>query len=124
MGRVTIILIALLVIVGCSQPPEKEMAMAKRAIQDCQENNRMDKTYGMAFDSLAMANMEKNTQDQKFALFRCYGKARDMYLRVAVLANQAQTSTTMQTTSNQYGSPNKQKMIDLVTELKKCIENL
>jgi hypothetical protein len=94
--RLSFVLIALgiLMIAGCSKPPEIEMRAAQSAL-DAARASEAD-TYvpaalAAATDTLNAAQALKTEQDSKFALFRSYGKSKDMYIRAKALAETAAT---------------------------------
>jgi hypothetical protein len=85
--RITLILAALALlalIVGCSKPPEAEMAKAQasmQAAQTAEAETYVPDSWRAANDTLNAANAAKQEQDSKFALFRSYGKAKDMFVK-------------------------------------------
>jgi len=84
------IAIGLLVIAGCSKPPEAEMAAAKVAIdaaRAAEAEQYVPQQFRMASDSMNAANAMKTEQDGKFALFRAYGKSKEAFVRVEGIAN-------------------------------------
>ncbi len=94
--RVSIVLavIALLLVVGCSKPPETEMQNANNAItaaKTAEAEQYAPDAYRIAADTLNAANAAKTEQDSKFALFRSYGKSKDMYVAAQALAEKAVT---------------------------------
>jgi hypothetical protein len=94
--RVSIVLavIALLLVVGCSKPPETEMQNANNAItaaKTAEAEQYAPDAYRVAMDTLNAANAAKTEQDSKFALFRSYGKSKDMYVVSQALAEKAVT---------------------------------
>ena len=92
----TIILavIAMLVVVGCSKPPEQEMSGATQALDSAKMGEAPDyapDAYRVAADTLNAAMALKREADAKFALFRSYGKSKAMFVRAQALANDAAT---------------------------------
>jgi hypothetical protein len=88
------VLLALLVLVGCSKPPEVEMAAAKASIdaaKAAEAEQYVPKAYRAAMDSLNAANAAKTEQDGKFVLFRSYAKSKDMFVRADALAKKVAT---------------------------------
>jgi hypothetical protein len=86
-------LMLLALIAGCSKPPDVEIQAASAAIDQARTAEAeayAPASFRTATDSLNAANAEKTTQDGKFALFRSYSKAKDMFVRVAALAGKAQ----------------------------------
>ncbi len=93
--RVSLALAALILlafIAGCSKAPEAEMQAANQAIDACKTAEAeayAPAAYRTAMDTLNAANAEKTTQDGKFALFRSYGKSKDMFVKAKDLASAA-----------------------------------
>lgn len=88
------VLMLLALIAGCSKPPEAEMAAATQgldAARAAEAEQYASASYRTAMDSLNAAAAEKTTQDGKFALFRSYGKSKEMYVRAKALADKAVT---------------------------------
>lgn len=85
-------LMLLALFAGCSKPPEAEMAAATQgldAARAAEAEQYAPASYRTAMDSLNAAAAEKTTQDGKFALFRSYGKSKEMYVRAKALADKA-----------------------------------
>lgn len=85
-----IIAIALVVMAGCSKPPEAEMAAAQTALNDAkaaEAEQYAPQAYRMLSDSLNAATAMKTEQDGKFALFRSYGDSKAMFERVTAMKN-------------------------------------
>lgn len=78
------VLVLLALIVGCSKPPDAEIAKAQASMQAAQtaeaETYALD-SWRAANDTLNAANAAKQEQDSKFALFRSYGKAKEMFVK-------------------------------------------
>jgi hypothetical protein len=92
--RVSLVIaaLALLLIAGCSKPPEAEMQAAQAAIdaaRAAEAEQYVPAVFRMASDSLNAANAAKQEQDSKFALFRSYGKSKEMFIRAKALADNA-----------------------------------
>jgi hypothetical protein len=90
--RVALVLVALalLAFVGCAKAPEAEMQKANASIsaaQAAEAETYAPDSYRMAMDTLNAANAAKTEADSKFALFRSYTKAKDMYVKADELAN-------------------------------------
>lgn len=84
--------LAVLLVVGCSKAPEMEMNNATTAMQAAQTSEAEQyapDAYKMAQDTLAAANAAKTEQDSKFALFRSYGKSKEMFAAAQTLADKA-----------------------------------
>jgi hypothetical protein len=85
---------ALLIMVSCGKSPDEEMQKANTAIEATRTAEAEDyapDTYQMAMDTLNAAMAAKEEADGKFALFRSYGKAKELFVRAEALANQAAT---------------------------------
>jgi hypothetical protein len=94
--RISIVLsvIALLLVVGCSKPPEMEMQNADSSMQAAraaEAESYSPQSYRAAMDALNAATAAKEEQDGKFALFRSYGKVKEMYVQAQALADKAVT---------------------------------
>jgi hypothetical protein len=85
--RFALILAALTLLalmVGCSKPPEAEMQRANTAMsaaQTAEAETYVADSYRTAMDTLNAANAAKQEQDSKFALFRSYGKSKEMFVK-------------------------------------------
>jgi len=93
-AKIFTVVLALLIVAGCSKPPEVEMSAANASIQaakSAEAEQYVPKAYRAAMDSLNAANAEKTTQDAKFVLFRSYGKSKEMFVRADALAKQVST---------------------------------
>ena len=94
--RVALVLMAvgLLLVAGCSKPPEMEMQNADTAMQAtraAEAEQYAPQAYRVAMDTLNAAQAAKQEQDSKFALFRSYGKAKQMFISAQALADKAST---------------------------------
>jgi len=90
-GKFMALALALLVVVGCSKPPEMEMKAANDAIaaaKAAEAENYVPKAYRQAMDTLNAANAMKQEQDAKFALFRSYSKSKEKFIRAEAIAKQ------------------------------------
>jgi hypothetical protein len=86
--------LTLVMLVGCSKPPEQEMTSATQAIDSAKMAEAQDyapDAYRVAMDTLNTAMAMKKEADAKFALFRNYGKSKAMFVRAQALANDAST---------------------------------
>jgi hypothetical protein len=87
--------LALLVFSGCGKAPQQEMQTANTAIQAAQSVEAeayAPDVYQMAMDTLRAAEAAKTEADSKFALFRSYGKSKELYLRAEALAKEAESA--------------------------------
>ena len=93
--RVSLALAALFIlalIAGCSKAPEAEMQAANQAIEaarTAEAEAYAPAAWRTAQDTLQAANAAKTEQDGKFALFRSYGKSKEMFVAAQTLANAA-----------------------------------
>jgi hypothetical protein len=92
--RVALVLAAvgLLLVVGCSKPPEMEMQNTDTAMQtarSAEAEQYAPQAYRVAMDTLNAAQAAKQEQDSKFALFRSYGKSKQMFISAQGLADKA-----------------------------------
>jgi hypothetical protein len=88
------VIFALLSFVGCGKAPEMEMQKTSTAIESARTAEAEEyapDAFQMAMDTLDAANAAKTEADGKFALFRSYGKAKELFARAEALANQAAT---------------------------------
>lgn len=74
----------LAVMVGCSKPPEAEMQSANAAMEaarTAEAETYVPDSFRAAMDTLNAADAAKKEQDSKFALFRSYGKSKEMFVK-------------------------------------------
>lgn len=120
--RVSLALAALFLlalIAGCSKAPEAEMAAASQAIdaaRTAEAEAYAPAAWRTAQDTLQAANAAKTEQDGKFALFRSYGKSKDMFVGAQKLANTA--SAAAETEKEKV----KQEVIGLLAQAKAGID--
>lgn len=119
--RVSLAVMALmlLALIGCSKAPEAEMQAAKTAMdaaKAAEAEQYAPDAYRIANDTMNAANAEKTTQDSKFALFRSYGKAKDMFVRAQALSQKA--SSDAATEKERV----KQEVMGLMTQAKAAID--
>jgi hypothetical protein len=89
---VIFVVFALLVFVSCAKPPEQEIQKANTSIEaarTAEAEEYAPDAFQTATDTLNAANAAKTEADGKFALFRSYGKAKELYVRAEALANEA-----------------------------------
>ena len=85
---------ALVMVVGCSKAPEAEKQAGEAALlaaQQAEADQYASSTYQMALDTLNAAKAAMEEQNSKFALFRKYGKVKEMFIAGKQLADQAVT---------------------------------
>jgi hypothetical protein len=112
-------LMLLVALVGCSKAPEAEMTAAKTAMdaaKAAEAEAYAPDAYRVANDTLNAANAAKTEQDSKFALFRSYGKAKELYIRAQALASKAETDAAAQ--KEQV----KQEVMGLMAQAKAAID--
>jgi len=83
------VVLMLLVLAGCSKPPEMEMQAANAAIDQAKAAEAeayVPKAYRTLTDSLNAANAAKVEQDGKFVLFRSYKRSKEMFVNAEALA--------------------------------------
>ena len=88
----TLALLAL--VVGCSKPPEAEMQKANTAMEaakTAEAETYVPDAFRAAMDTLNAAMAAKQEQDSKFALFRSYGKAKEMFVKAEEMFNNVTT---------------------------------
>ncbi len=85
----------LLMTAGCGKAPEQEMQSAEAAFDAADQAETelyASDAYSMAVDTLNAAQAAKEEADSKFALFRSYGKSRELFTRAEALAKEAQAT--------------------------------
>lgn len=120
--RVSLVLVALtlLVIAGCSKAPEVEMQAAQAGLDAAKTAEAQDyapDAYRTASDTLNAAMAAKQEQDSKFALFRSYGKSKEMFVRAKALADNAATQAA------QEKERVKQEVTNLITQAQAAIDS-
>ena len=71
--------LTLVVIAGCAEPPTQQIQEAEKALKDAQESGAATYSadeYAKLEGTLAALRKEVADQDEKFTLFRDYGKAQ------------------------------------------------
>lgn len=89
---VTLSTVVLLILAGCGKPPEPEMQSANAAFdaaKSAEAEQYAPEAYRAAMDTLNAAQAAKQEADSKFALFRSYGKAKELYVKAEAMANEA-----------------------------------
>jgi hypothetical protein len=84
--------LALVVLIGCGKPPDTEKQTAEAAMQaakSAEAEQYAPEAYRLAMDTLNVAQATKQEVDSKFALFRSYGKAKQLFLSAQALADSA-----------------------------------
>lgn len=113
------VLFLLALIAGCSKAPEAEMQAATQAIdaaRTAEAEAYAPAAWRTAQDTLQAANAAKTEQDGKFALFRSYGKSKEMFIAAQTLANAA--SAAAETEKERV----KQEVIGLLSQAKAGID--
>jgi hypothetical protein len=91
---IVVLVLALVVLTGCSKAPvmeENNATQAMSAAEQGQSAKYAAAEWKMAQDTLQAAISEKQTQDERFALFRSYGKSKALFEKSAELASAAQS---------------------------------
>jgi hypothetical protein len=115
----SVVVFALLIFVSCGKAPEQEMQMANTAsdaAKAAEAEQYAPDVYQMATDTLNAAMAAKQEADSKFALFRSYGKSKELFMRAEALAQEAQSEA--QTRKEQV----KQEVADLITKAKEALD--
>jgi ElaB/YqjD/DUF883 family membrane-anchored ribosome-binding protein len=92
---VVFVVFALLALVSCAKAPEQEIQKANssmEAARTAEAEEYAPDAFQVAMDTLNAANAAKTEADGKFALFRSYGKAKELFVRAEGLANEAATA--------------------------------
>ncbi len=85
------VLLAAMLLGGCSSPPDQEMQSAQDAVSQAREmgaEEYVPEQFRALADSLNAAMAEKQEQDEKFALFRSYGDAKMKFEKVQQMAGE------------------------------------
>jgi ElaB/YqjD/DUF883 family membrane-anchored ribosome-binding protein len=91
--RIALVLAALSLLalmVGCSKAPEAEYQSAQAAMdaaKTAEAEVYVPDSFGAAVDTMNAAMAAKQEQDSKFALFRSYGKAKEMFVKAEEMFN-------------------------------------
>ena len=91
MSPYLLVLLAIALLAGCSNPPDEAERMANEAM------NAPDQ-WQLAEDTLQAARTEKAAQDDRFALFRSYGDAERLFNSATSLAHDALSEAQSQMT--------------------------
>jgi hypothetical protein len=89
---VVVLGLMLMVVAGCSKAPVEEEKRAIDALdlaREAEADVYAPDAFAAAQDTLDAGIKERQRQDEKFKLFRSYGKARDRFLRAEELAQRA-----------------------------------
>jgi hypothetical protein len=89
------VICALLLVVGCGKAPEQERQTAETAFETAagaETQQYAPDAYAMALDTLNAAKAAMEQASSKFALFRSYGKSRELFVRAEALAKEAQVT--------------------------------
>ena len=82
--------LTLVVIAGCAEPPTQQIQEAEKALKDAQESGAATYSadeYAKLEGTLAALRKEVADQDEKFTLFRDYGKAQQLSPRPKPIVN-------------------------------------
>ncbi len=119
LALLVVVTCALLMVTGCGKAPEQEMATAEAAFDAADQTETelyASDVYKMAMDTLNAAQAAKQEADSKFALFRSYGKSKELFVRAQALAQEAQA--TAQSQKEQV----KQEVSGLIVEAKNTLD--
>lgn len=109
----------LLLFTGCGKAPQQEMQAAEAAFEAADQIETevyASDIYRMAVDTLNAAKAAKEEADSKFALFRGYGKSKELFTRAEALVKEAQTAA--QSGKEQV----KQEVSGLIVEAKSALD--
>jgi len=87
--------LTLALMTGCSKPPDAEMAGAEQAVASAaatQAGKYAPADWQMVQDTLLAARSEIASQDERFSLFRSYGKSKALFEKTTTLAATAMTN--------------------------------
>jgi len=93
LAPIVVVMLGLMVLAGCSKPPEMEMSAANSAIdlaKKAEAEIYAPAAYRTAMDTINAATAAKKEQDGKFALFRSYTKCKEQFIRAEALAKKAE----------------------------------
>ncbi len=91
---IAVVAVIMLMLAGCGKPPETEIQNATAAFnaaKAAEAEQYAPEAYRAAMDTLNAAMAAKQEQDSKFALFRGYGKAKELYIKAEAMAKDAET---------------------------------
>ena len=91
------ILGSIVLIAGCSQPPNDQISAAEQAVKEAQENGAatyVPDEYAKVEGMLSAMKKEIADQDAKFALLRDYGKVEQLAATTKAEADQLKTEAT------------------------------
>jgi len=89
------VVVVLAAFAGCGKAPETEMQSANSALEaakTAEADVYASETYQAAVDTLDAAMAAKIQSDAKLALFRSYGKSRELLARAEALAKEAEAT--------------------------------
>jgi hypothetical protein len=115
-----LVVLALLAFAGCGKAPETEMQSANVAVEaakTAEADAYAPEAYQAAMDTLNAALAAKTESDSKFALFRSYGKSKELLARAQALAEEA--ATIAQTEKERV----KLEVSDLMTQAKVVLDS-
>jgi hypothetical protein len=98
MNRFTLgsLIVALLLVAACAQPPTEKLAAAEKAVGDAREAGAptyLGEDFTKLEGMLASAKKEVAEQDAKFALLRDYGKSEQLLASITTDAARITTET-------------------------------
>jgi hypothetical protein len=91
----SLLALALVSLVACSEAPDTEMKAAETAFaaaDQAQAQQYAPELYAQAMDTLQAAKMAAAEQDSKFSLFRSYGASKELFVAAQTLVDKANTA--------------------------------
>jgi hypothetical protein len=85
-------------IAGCAEPPTQQIQEAEKALKDAQESGAATysaEEYAKLEGTLTTLRKEVTDQDEKFSLFRDYGKAQQLSVSAKADSERIKTAATL-----------------------------
>lgn len=86
------VILTVVMVVGCSKPPQQELDAVNAAMDEAraaEASNYATDSYQAAEDAKAQLEAELKAQEEKFALFRSYSRAKELAAEAEAKAEQA-----------------------------------
>ena len=90
--------LTLIMIAGCAEPPTQQIQEAEKALKDAQESGAATysaEEYAKLEGTLTTLRKEVTDQDEKFSLFRDYGKAQQLSVSAKADSERIKTAATL-----------------------------
>ena len=90
--------LTLMMIAGCAEPPTQQIQEAEKALKDAQESGAATysaEEYAKLEGTLTTLRKEVTDQDEKFSLFRDYGKAQQLSVSAKADSERIKTAATL-----------------------------